>query len=124
MKVYVLERYHKIIQEAKEKKGNKCVECSTCENLHFDHIDTSDKNFTIAKLWSLNEEARETELKKCQLLCVDCHKKKHSSKYPCGTKQRYYRGCRCQPCKTAYNESFTEWKKQSKLKNKQNSQSL
>ena len=58
----------------------ECVHCG--ENdlivLEFDHIDRKTKTMNIALMinsrikWELIEE----ELKKCQLLCANCHKRK------------------------------------------------
>lgn len=69
------QRYIKRISAAKKFLGGKCVRCGSVENLQFDHIDPTTKvnpvtrnNFTVENFWK--------EVKKCQLLCFDCHKLK------------------------------------------------
>jgi hypothetical protein len=64
-------------QECIKILGGKCVECSTEENLQFDHIKAETKSFTISgwmldRPWVIILE----ELDKCQLLCHSCHRKK------------------------------------------------
>lgn len=53
--------------------GGICVACGSTEDLEFDHVDPPAKSFTItnnlARAWKLVLE----ELKKCQLLCSQCH---------------------------------------------------
>lgn len=53
--------------------GGKCVECGSMEKLDFDHKDPSTKTFPIGKLMNFSEDIVLEELKKCQLLCEDCH---------------------------------------------------
>ncbi len=73
MKRYVGNRYHEVMDEAKAHLGGKCVECGDAEELEFDHIDPSTKNFTIGKMWSVSKKRLEKELELCQLLCKPCH---------------------------------------------------
>ncbi len=56
-----------------EMLGGECVECSSKENLEFDHVDRSNKNFAIGKLMSYSKEIILNELKLCQILCKNCH---------------------------------------------------
>lgn len=58
-----------------EQLGCKCKICGSTENLEFDHIDPSTKEFTICSKWSssVHKDKLESELKKCQLLCKQCH---------------------------------------------------
>jgi len=74
----------KMIDDEKLKIG-KCNECSiqvTVETLccfDFDHLDQETKTCTMASLRLISrhiDEKIKTELKKCQLLCCKCHKKK------------------------------------------------
>lgn len=70
----------------KEKLQRKeCTEChikvteDTLCCFDFDHLDPSTKKYNISRLaciHSSTENGIETELKKCQLLCCKCHKKK------------------------------------------------
>ena len=56
-----------------EHLGGKCVGCGTTENLQFDHIDRTQKSFTIGKSLDYSMERLIPEVDKCQLLCYDCH---------------------------------------------------
>lgn len=67
---------YKWINEMKSTEG-----CVICKNqdfrcLDFDHVDPSTKNFAISSIMfrSLpDKKAIEEELKKCQVLCANCH---------------------------------------------------
>ncbi len=99
MAEYMLKRYHTKMTDAKEQFGNFCSLCGSSEQLEFHHINQADKAFTISsKMLSLSDEKIQAELEKCQLICNYCHKQQHASSAPCGTAQRYWRGCRCELC--------------------------
>jgi 5-methylcytosine-specific restriction endonuclease McrA len=61
-------------------KNKQCVVCG--ENdlvvLEFDHINPSEKSFAIARAISdgLKWEVILQEIRKCQILCANCHKRK------------------------------------------------
>ena len=59
--------------------GGKCESCGTTKNLQFDHIDPTTKSFSIAKKYKCT--AVFEEIKKCQLLCYECHLKKTSEEW-------------------------------------------
>ena len=69
-----VKRKQKLKEEAKQKLGGKCVWCGTMENLEFDHIDPSQKLFTISA-FPYSAEMWWKEVEKCRLLCKSCHKK-------------------------------------------------
>jgi len=61
--------------------GNQCEKCgySKCaEALEVHHLDskTKDENFTTVSSWS--EEKILKEIKKCVLLCANCHREAHA----------------------------------------------
>ena len=62
-----------------EMLGGKCESCGTTKNLQFDHIDPTTKSFSIAKKY-MSPVVFE-EIKKCQLLCYECHLKKTSEEW-------------------------------------------
>jgi len=59
-----------------EHLGSKCVGCGTTKDLQFDHIDRTQKSFTIGKCWGYTLEKLLEEADKCQLLCKECHQYK------------------------------------------------
>ena len=65
-----------------EMLGGKCVSCGAIENLQFDHIDPTTKSFSIAKKYIC--KAVFEEIKKCQLLCYNCHLEKTAEDYKQG----------------------------------------
>lgn len=77
----------------------KCVECGSDKNLELDHVDR-EKKWTH-RIWSRNSAAMAMELKKCQVLCKECHFRKTAVEN--GKKEHslsaYKRGCRCDICK-------------------------
>ena len=62
-----------------EMLGGKCKSCGTTKNLQFDHIDPTTKSFSIAKKYRCPVVFE--EIKKCQLLCYECHLKKTSEEW-------------------------------------------
>jgi hypothetical protein len=69
----------------KSKLGKKCCICgySRClEALEFHHIDESTKKFDISTaIWGsvkASPEEIEAEVKKCALVCANCHREIHS----------------------------------------------
>ena len=68
--------------KAIEYLGGECVDCGKEEDenegikLEFDHVDPCNKLYTIASHISHSWEKLKTELDKCELRCVPCHKAK------------------------------------------------
>ena len=121
MKEYMFKRYHKRRLEAIKLLGGKCVKCESTKDLQFDHIDPTTKSFTIAKQSSIAEYKFWLEIKKCQLLCQECHTKKTlndlnrvSAKTTHGTLSSY-RYCKCNLCKAANNLKSRIYKNKRKL---------
>jgi len=102
------------VAKAKEYLGGKCVECGSANDLHFHHMDPSTKKAEIStairrECWSWVRLV--DELDKCVLLCNGCHVTHHASRAEHGTARRYWRGCRCQPCRTANTEHNANYRK-------------
>lgn len=72
---YQKNRYHKRKEEAIKALGGKCSSCGSTRNLELDHKNPANKSFTITKLWGVEEEEFQKEVKKCRLLCNSCHRK-------------------------------------------------
>lgn len=67
-----------------DKLGGKCVKCGTVERLQFDHINPLEKSFTLASKITAPIEELYEELKKCQLLCNECHLEKTKQEWLSG----------------------------------------
>jgi hypothetical protein len=79
MRDYMLRRYHRRRREALTQLGGLCVICGETDEdqLRFDHVDAKTKSFDLAKrLAGVSEKKLQEELRKCQVLCDDCHKVK------------------------------------------------
>lgn len=64
--------------------GGKCNRCGY--NVHpaaleFHHKDSSEKEFNIARYCNKKWEVVEAEVLKCELICSNCHRIEHSSRY-------------------------------------------
>jgi len=78
----VRNRRQKIRRMAIAAKGGKCEKCgyeSCIEALEFHHKAGSDKNFGLSeKGYARSWKRVEKELKKCILLCANCHRELHA----------------------------------------------
>ena len=81
----ILDKTNKQYQERREQLieqlGSKCVGykkvCGVTENLQLDHINPSKKRYNISeRISSWDLKRLQPEIKKCQLLCPDCHAQK------------------------------------------------
>jgi hypothetical protein len=71
-------------QRAVEYLGGKCCICgySKCIGaMDFHHIESQIKDFTISSRMT-SWEAIEKELRKCVLLCSNCHREAHDGLHP------------------------------------------
>lgn len=76
MRDYMLSRFRRRKLAAIAQLGGCCVRCggTDTEDLQFDHIDPSSKEFSVGRaLAGVSEAKLQAELVKCQLLCQDCH---------------------------------------------------
>lgn len=86
-----------------DELGGKCKDCSSVDNLEFDHIIPAAKTHNINKILSRKIEFVMIELAKCQVLCVSCHDNKTAlDVFPDHGLSRYEKHkCRCNICKAA-----------------------
>jgi hypothetical protein len=114
-----LDHYHKRRQESFIFLGGKCAKCGCIPTIfEFDHIDPTTKEFTLGKKWSVDEETYYNELKKCQILCKECHNRKTAEEkgyqYVKGQNKHgtisTYRYCKCLLCKEAKRQSNQKYK--------------
>lgn len=88
-----------------------CRRCGSITDLQVDHIDPSKK--ISHRIWHWGDKRRLEELSKCQVLCVECHKKKTRKDFepPHGTHSRYTsRKCRCDLCRKAHAETNARYR--------------
>lgn len=91
------------------KRGNKCEKCGVIENLEFHHRNKDEK--LSHRIWTWSRQRIEEELRKCDLLCVDCHfsetvKERGYYNYVHGTHTCYRETkCRCGLCRAANAEA-------------------
>ncbi len=63
--------------------GGKCQRCGWKEDqagLQFHHLDPGKKNFIIGNAANKSWNSIKSEVKKCKLLCANCHIIEHSTK--------------------------------------------
>lgn len=74
------EKRHEQRSKAIENLGGKCKLCSykkSINALDFHHVDESRKKFALSTAWQKSWEVIEEEIKKCVLLCRNCHTEVH-----------------------------------------------
>ena len=77
---------HRIKERAVYIMGGKCQCCGydrSMRALHFHHIDESTKKFAISGNITRNWADVVEELKKCVLVCANCHMEIHDELIPC-----------------------------------------
>jgi len=81
---YTSVRRYRIKKWMIDYKGGKCVECGdsslnvACYDFH--HIDKSEKEFGLSRVESAKINIKQiiAELDKCNLVCANCHRAKHT----------------------------------------------
>ena len=71
----------KFVNKYKMLKGCSAPNCHYTKNnmsfipeiLHFDHINPEDKKWSISKMYTHNIKTIKNEIRKCQILCANCH---------------------------------------------------
>ena len=77
---YQAERWRERKKKAVMLMGGKCSKCGYCKNysaLEFHHVDPSQKDFDFNTGRRRSWDKLLVELKKCILLCSNCHKEEH-----------------------------------------------
>ena len=81
MRQAVKNRRKKLREMARASKGNKCIICgyNKCQRaLSFHHIDPKTKEFDLStKGLTRSWERIQNEIKKCVLICANCHMEVH-----------------------------------------------
>lgn len=92
-----------------------CVECGSADSLQFHHRDPSDRTDDVN--FSRSDERILAEIAKCDLLCRECHAKKHAMRH--GTTGMYTAGrCRCDMCTSNWRVYNREYKRDYRRKKK------
>lgn len=76
---YQRERKRKLYRAAISVLGAKCFQCGSTISLQIDHKNPLEKEFRITDVLTRSLTTCIRELKKCQLLCLECHVVKTSS---------------------------------------------
>lgn len=108
-KKYFRERHHKMMSWAIEYHGNQCRCCGGKESLELHHKDSSVKKLNVSRMLHYSFSIFEEEVKKCIILCCDCHSFQRRSSLHGITRYSKY-GCRCLICKTAWNKNHQRWR--------------
>lgn len=99
---YDHERYLRIKKYLVDLLGGACMHCGSTafDKLEFDHLEQETKLYAITSLWN-RPNLLEAELKKCRLLCYDCHKDRTKAQMSVGHGEGKAgkRNCPCQPCR-------------------------
>lgn len=69
-------------REAVDLMGGRCVDCGLVFPLavyDFHHLDPAKKEFNPCNMLTKNKERFMEELKKCVLLCANCHRIRHAT---------------------------------------------
>lgn len=67
-------------QEIIDKFGGKCLDCGgifPSAVYDFHHLDPNEKEYNPSYMAKMNPKRAEEELKKCVLLCANCHRVRH-----------------------------------------------
>lgn len=70
---YSRQYYHDRKAQLIERLGGECAWCGDTRDLTSDHLDPNEKSFSIGKLLNFSKKVVDEEIKKCQLLCNNCH---------------------------------------------------
>ena len=102
-RIYQRQRYRRLREKMFHLLGDSCDRCGSKKDIQIDHRDPKRKKFDFSKNWGRPWKVLVEELKKCQLLCRSCHKKKTSKEIsrPGHGHWGAYRNrrCRCRKCK-------------------------
>ena len=71
------ERKRELVAEEKRARGSACEDCKYGRDLVWHHRDPATKKFTIGYSIIKSYKAVREELAKCDLLCPNCHAKRH-----------------------------------------------
>ena len=79
---YTKLRRYRTKAAAVKLKGGKCNRCDWKGNIaafQFHHIDPDDKDFSIGMCANKSWKLIKAEIKKCELLCANCHNIEHAN---------------------------------------------
>ena len=111
--IWHLNRYYARLAKAIEYLGGVCIECSTTEQLEFDHVDPTEKEFTVTEIMLHADGKLYTELDKCVLRCKPHHleRTRRQKGVPHGGGLSGKGRCSCELCrakKAEYNQNYRQ----------------
>ena len=83
---YRRERRQTTSKELKQSRGSKCESCGFDKSLlalDWHHVNPDEKDFTISERRGVSMDKLWAEIKKCVLVCKNCHAMIHSKEIPC-----------------------------------------
>ena len=113
MRAYLRARWEARRSRGIELLGGVCVDCSTTQELQFDHVDPREKSFTMADQTTCSKARFLRELRKCTLRCRPCHIERTRSQQgvPHGGGLTGRHNCYCPLCREKKNEYARNWKR-------------
>lgn len=121
-KEYMREYRKKRKEIALNMLGNKCCKCGVESNLQFDHVTPDGKINEISSMLTAKFEIFLSEVKKCQLLCYNCHLEKsinegdliqNRESWQHGVSGYVNHMCRCEICVDKYHAYRVDrWKRE------------
>jgi 5-methylcytosine-specific restriction endonuclease McrA len=87
-RAYLREYQNRWVQRRRQDwidENGPCSLCNSWDELEVDHINAAEKEINVSVVWSmaLTNPRRIAELKKCWVLCRECHIKKTSIRQEC-----------------------------------------
>jgi len=83
---YRRERRNSSNRELKNSRGGKCQSCGfnqSLSSLDWHHVNPDEKDFTISARRGVSIDKLWAEIKKCVLVCKNCHAMIHNNQIPC-----------------------------------------
>lgn len=75
----------KLIREIKSRPCEICGHKYHYSQMDFDHVNQDDKRLPISKMSLMGQESIEKEVRKCRVVCVNCHRDETQKQPNCAT---------------------------------------
>jgi hypothetical protein len=71
------ERRRALVAQERARRGDRCQDCGWTDDLQWHHRNPAEKAFTLSYAIIKSYQAIRDELAKCDLLCPNCHARRH-----------------------------------------------